>query len=482
MIDFSRLIRQCLPSMALGCFLFMSNVEGGAQAVRKLTLQEAQTLALQQAFSMQYAALDRTQAEREVKQVLASGLPQINLVADYSQYIDIPTQVVPADAFGFPDYLMNFLGGVAQETGVELNAPNADPNSLTELQFGQSHTANVGIQASQLVFSGSYFVGLRASQLFVEARDRAIERTADEVMRQVAEAYYLAVGAEESLAMMQEALKLVSESMEEVNQLNKAGFVDALAVNRLELNLTEIETQVLQSERQVLLTKALLAFQIGLPMTDKLELENDLSDLMSDLKTGLEQVSQSFDPTTMPGIQEQQMYLDLAGLDIVNEQAKGWPQIGAFYTNQGNAQRDAFNFFQTDQRWYPIQLWGLNVSMPLWTSFGGRQLVEKKRIQEERARIGLEQMTQAAWMEFENAKANLSHATAVYNNAERGESIARKIYDQSQIGFSEGLVSSFEWTEARNGLLKAQGNRLAASIDWLNAKVALQAAQSDFEL
>lgn len=481
MIDFPSLIRQGIQPIALGCFIFISHFEGGAQVVHKLTLQDAQELALQQAFSMQYAALDRSQAERDVKQVLASGLPQINLVADYSQYIDIPTQVVPADAFGFPDYLMNFLGGVAQETGVELNAPNTDPNSLTELQFGQSHTANVGIQASQLVFSGSYFVGLRASQLFVEARDRAVDRTADEVMRQVAEAYYLAVGAEASLAMTQEALKLIAESMEQVNQLNEAGFVDALAVNRLELNLTELETQVLQSERQVLLTKALLAFQIGLPVTDRVELRDDLEALLGDLKTGLEQVSQPFDPSVLPAIQEQQMYLELAGLDIVNEQAKGWPQIGAFYTNQGNAQRDAFNFFQSDQRWYPIQLWGLNVSMPLWTSFGGKQQVEKKRIQEERARIGLDQMTQAAWMEFENAKANLSHATAVLNNAKRGETIAQKIYDQSQIRFSEGVVSSFEWTDARNGLLKAQGNRLAASIDWLNAQVALQAAQSDFE-
>ena len=57
-----------------------------------------------------------------------------------------------------------------------LNQPPADPDALSEFQFGQAHTANVGIQASQLVFSGSYFVGLRAAQLYVDVQDRAAER------------------------------------------------------------------------------------------------------------------------------------------------------------------------------------------------------------------------------------------------------------------------------------------------------------------
>ena len=86
-----------------------------------VTLAEAQAVALEKAFAMQYAALDRSKAERDVKGVLASGLPQVNLIADYSQYIDIPTQVAAGDVFGFPEYLTSFLGGVSQATGVSLN-------------------------------------------------------------------------------------------------------------------------------------------------------------------------------------------------------------------------------------------------------------------------------------------------------------------------------------------------------------------------
>jgi outer membrane protein len=445
----------------------------------QLSLKEAQSLALQNAFALQYAQLDKEKSERDVKEVLASGLPQVNLIADYSQYIDIPTQVAAGDVFGFPDYLISFFGGVSQATGVTLDAPSTDPDALSEFQFGQAHTANVGVQASQLVFSGSYFVGLKASQLFLEAQDRAIDRTAEEVLRQVAEAYYLVLGAEEASKMAKEAKELLESNREEIAQLNAAGFVDALAVDRLDLALSEIETQIVNSGRQVKLAKGLLAYQIGIGLHDEIVLTQSMDALLS---TGeeLDWLSRAFDPSAIPGIQEQQIYFELAGLDVLNQQAKGWPQIAAFYTNQANAQRDAFNFFDGDLKWYPIQLWGLNMSMPLWTSFGGKQQVEKKKIEQERARIGLEQMTYAAEMQLVNAQANFANATEVLNNARRSEELANRIFDQTQVGFDAGVITSFEWNESRNALMESKGKTLSASLEWLNARLALQVALSAF--
>ena len=106
------------PGWAMVILAVLSLPQAMAQTTYAVSLEEAQAIALENAFAMQYAALDRSKAERDVKEILATGLPQINLVADYSQYIDIPTQVAGGDVFGFPDYLTSFLGGVAQETGV----------------------------------------------------------------------------------------------------------------------------------------------------------------------------------------------------------------------------------------------------------------------------------------------------------------------------------------------------------------------------
>ena len=452
----------------------------GSGASLSLSLAEAQTLALENAYAMQYARLDQQKAERDVKELTATGLPQLNLIADYSQYIDIPTQVVPADAFGFPDYLTEFLGGVAEQTGVPLNAPAPDPDGLSELQFGNEHTANVGLQASQLVFSGSYFVGLQASKLYAESRVQAIERTADEVRASVAEAYHGVCAAEANASMLAEMKLAIAAQLDEVRAMQGAGFLDATAVDQLALALMDLEQQADYAETQVGLLKAVLAFQIGLPPAQSIRLTENLEALAAQ-SSGAELLSRSFNPMTLPGLREQQACVELAGLDVKNRRAEGLPQIAAFYNFQQNAQRSAWDFFDPDGAWYDVQLWGVNFSMPLWTSFGGKQRVEKAQIEHDRARLGYEQMERAADLEFRSAKA--AYENAVRQEQNRGEALglAQKIYNRVQTGHQEGVNTSFELADARNRLIEAQGGLIGAQMSTLNARVRLQAALSDFE-
>lgn len=452
----------------------------GSGASLSLSLAEAQTLALENAYAMQYARLDQQKAERDVKELTATGLPQLNLIADYSQYIDIPTQVVPADAFGFPDYLTEFLGGVAEQTGVPLNAPAPDPDGLSELQFGNEHTANVGLQASQLVFSGSYFVGLQASKLYAESRVQAIERTADEVRASVAEAYHGVCAAEANASMLAEMKLAIAAQLDEVRAMQGAGFLDATAVDQLALALMDLEQQADYAETQVGLLKAVLAFQIGLPPAQSIRLTENLEALAAQ-SSGADLLSRSFNPMTLPGLREQQAFVELAGLDVKNRRAEGLPQIAAFYNFQQNAQRSAWDFFDPDGAWYDVQLWGVNFSMPLWTSFGGKQRVEKAQIEHDRARLGYEQMERAADLEFRSAKA--AYENAVRQEQNRGEALglAQKIYNRVQTGHQEGVNTSFELADARNRLIEAQGGLIGAQMSTLNARVRLQAALSDFE-
>ena len=458
----------------------LTNPHALGQESYSISLEQAQKIGLEKAFAVQYADLDKQKSERDVKELLATGLPQVSIVADYSQYIDIPVQVAAGDVFGFPEYLTDFFGGVAEATGVGIAAPPVDPDALSEFQFGQSHTANYGVQASQLIFSGSYLFGLKASQLLVESRERGQQRTADEVMQQVAEAYHFLLAAQDGLGLANEALALLGASRNEVVALNEAGFADELAVNQMDLAINALEAQVLQSKGQITMAEGLLRFQMGISPQSKLELTDSIDELMA-VGNELEWMSRDFDPSELPGVKEQELFLGLAGLDVKSQIASGWPQVSAFYTNQNNAQRDAFDFFQKDKEWYPVQLWGVNFSMPVWTSFGGRQAVEKKKISEERARIALTQVTQAAIMEFENAQVNFSNAMMLYNNAAKGAALAEKIYAQSEARYSAGMMSSFDRDDVRNQLLDSKVQELTTSLEWLNARVALQKALSAFE-
>ena len=460
--------------------LLATGLAGTAQEAVNLSLKEAQELALKNAYAMQYARLDQQVAERDVKELTATGLPQLSLEADYSNYIDLPTQVVPADAFGFPDYLTEFLGGVAVATGVPLNAPAPDPDGLSELQFGNQHTANVGVQASQLVFSGSYFVGLQAARLYADSRSQAIERTADEVRKAVAEAYVTVLGAEANVAVLEEALDVVRASRTETEALLEAGFVDAMVVDQIALAVMDLEQDLAYATTQAQLTRALLRFQIGLNPATPITLKDDLGDLLA-AESGTDLLSRSFQPEALPGLQEQQAYVGLAELDVKNKRAEGLPTIAAFYTFQKNAQRPEFNLFQGDQSWYDVQLAGVNFSMPLWTSLGGQQRIEKARLELVRAETGYRQMEAAAQLEFETARAEFADAKSRVNNRTRAVELAQSIYDRTERGVNEGVNSSFELNDARSSLLEAQGGLIGAQMALLNAQVRLQSALSEFE-
>ena len=69
----------------------------GAQAQLTLSLKQAQDLGADRAYAMQRTHEDV--AKRDVKELLATGLPQVRASFDFNHFLDIPTQVVPARSF-----------------------------------------------------------------------------------------------------------------------------------------------------------------------------------------------------------------------------------------------------------------------------------------------------------------------------------------------------------------------------------------------
>jgi outer membrane protein TolC len=470
----NRLFASCLALLAVSSAAW-------AQGPAKVTLEQAQTWALQNAYAMKYAALDQQMAQRDIKELRAQGLPQLGLTADYNQFIEIPTQVVPGDAFGFPPYLIDFFGGVSDATGVVLNAPAPDPDGLSELQFGNKHTANVGIQASQLLFSGSYLVGLQAARRYAASREEALARTADEVMKQVAEAYFLVAAAEANLAILTESRDAAQQQVLEMGAMHAAGFADITAVEQLELAVSELEAGISNARAQRELSLGLLRFQMGLKFTDPLEISEKLPDLTERLQAQGEWMV-TLNYGDLPALREMEAQVELARLDVKNKQAAALPVVSAFYSNARNAQRTEFDLFQSGGRWYPAVIWGVQLSVPLWTSGGGVQRVEKAKLQVARAEAGLQQMQEAADLEQRAAVQALEQAAVALRQRERAADLAQRIHQRTEAAFREGVASSFELAQARNQSIQARGQATGAQLEWLNARVRLQAALSAFPM
>ena len=438
----------------------------------RITLEEAQSIAAERAYAVRYATMDKEEAASTTRETIASGFPQVSGAIDYNRYIDIPTQVAPADAFGFPDYLTTFLGGVAQATGVPLDAPPTDPNAISEFQFGATQTMTAGITASQLIFSPSYFVGIQAAKAYASAMEAAESKSVADARRAAGEAYAAALAATENVAILREAEALAQAAFEQTRSLVEEGLAEATDADQLELSVSDIAQQRSTAESMAEVALDALKFTIGMPVETTVILA-DSFETLSGTFDGASVLGTPFDAVRLPEIRTQARNLELSELGIRNEKAAGLPNIGAFYTNQRNAQRDAFDFFG-DGSWYPIQLVGVQMSIPIWSSFAGKERVLQAELTRDRAATALEQLTEAATLEYRAARSEYTSALEQREQAERSLALSDRILERTRVRFSEGLASSFDLTQAQNQRLNAQANLAQATLRWLNAHLRLQ--------
>ena len=115
--------------------------------------------------------------KKQVLETTAIGLPHVSAEAQWQQFLEIPTTLVPAQMFD----------------------PNADPNDFSELQFGTEHNASATLNASQLLFDGSYIVGLKAASTFKKMAQHSLQLTEQQVKDNIALAYWGVLLAEEKV-------------------------------------------------------------------------------------------------------------------------------------------------------------------------------------------------------------------------------------------------------------------------------------------
>ena len=436
--------------MAVACILGTSLA---AQAQLTLSLKQAQDLGADRAYAMQRARIDVDVAKRDVKELLATGLPQVRASFDFNHFLDIPTQVVPARSFD----------------------PGAPEDVVLELAFGTTQSATAGLNATQLVFSGSYLVGMKAAQVFADAKALAVDATEVETRRLVSEAYATALAAAANVKTLDRALALVKRSESEVKELVMEGLVESVDADQLQLTRQSLEQQLSTAKLQADLTQKLLLFQCGLEVDVEVTLTDDLATLTS--QEVPEALSASLNVEAVPSLEEQRRYVALAELDVMNRRAEGLPQIAAFYSNSAQTFRDPdYPVLEDQSTWYPSQIVGLSVNMPIWTSFGGRQRVEKAKLAVLTAESGLAQMEAAARLEFDNARATFLDAEAAMANAAEQRDLANRILTRIELGHQEGVRSSFELNTAQNQLLEAEGNLIGAQLAWLTAQQRLIAS------
>lgn len=454
--------------------LFISGSISAQQAKpMQLSVHDAVGYALENSLKAKAAEIDIIQAKKDVWIQASRGLPIVNGSVNYSNFIDIPTTVAPADAFGFPDYLTQFLGEVSAETGVAINAPPPSENGVSELQFGQPHNMDAGVSVGLQLFDGSYIIGVKGARGFEKLRKDQAKMTDNEIETIVAEAYYTSQIAKENVMLLNQNIENVERTLNETTKLYEAGFAEEMDVEQLDLLINSLRNRSKMATRQHAATLKLLKYQIGMDINTPIELTDDLETIWAlESDSALLAREFSLDDNLAYDLVKQDVVLH--GYLVKLQEANYYPQLHAFFDHKQQAFRQDFDFFDFSNSWYPQTLWGIQLKVPIWDNLGGAAAIKKAKLEQEKVRNRLYDLEQALTMQYLTAVDDFNSALEQLDNSTKNIDLAQRIQKKTLIRYNEGLASSMELTTAENQLISAQTEYINTLFNAMDAKLGLK--------
>jgi outer membrane protein len=425
------------------------------ETVREFSLEEVQAFAVANSFETKKTQLDILAARKKLQETVASGLPQASSTMSYMNNLELTTMLIP-----------NFFEGKFDEK--------------IPVQFGTQHNASLNLTVNQLIFNGSYFVGLQTSSIYRGLADQNHERTKMEVLKTVTDTYYLILVTEESEKILQASLTNLEKTHNEISELYKEGFVSETDVDLLQIAITKLKNGLQALQRQIGIAYSMLKFQMGLNLEEQIQLTEKLSDVLERVVAPYSR-RPDFNLEDSVDYQLLKSQEQMSKMALKNEQMQLLPTVVAFYTFQLSAMRSAFNFFSADDDWYRSQIVGLNVSIPIFKSGAQKARISQARLTLEQARNTREQVARGLLLQIESTRAALDTAHNSYANTKDNLNLSSKVYDKTLIKYKEGVASSMDLTQAHNGFLAAQNEYIQSISQLLQAQNSLDRLLNDYD-
>ena len=494
-----------------------------------LTLQQAVSYAVQNKPALLATRLGEAAARAKVGEIKSAGLPQVNVGATLS------------DNFKLQKSLVSFPATQTLLTQTDLNTATTGQQAVLGTQqlalppqafaFGLQYAGNTSASVSQLLFDGSYLIGLKAAKVYEQLAQKQTQQAEIDVVEQVSKAYYSTLVACSRLALLARNVQRLDTVLYQTNQTFKAGFAEKLDVDRLRVQRNNLVVEQQKAQRLTELSVALLKFQMGLPQQQGIRLTDSLGAAVvdagalrqrlgaPDFVNGGAGVGAVPTAPTPPGPDntaaqsrlDQQAALSggqptaargalnynnriefstletqqaLAGLDLRNRQAGAYPRLlltGAYgFTGSAQSPGDLFAFRGptsrsvngfSNQNWFGFGNVGLTLQVPVFDGFRRKFLVQQSRLQQQGIERGFETLKQSIDLQDAQSRTALTNALDVLDNQQANLTLATDVARVTRIKFNAGVGSNLEVISAETDLRSAQTNYYGAIYDVLVAKV-----------
>jgi len=378
----------------------------------------------------------------EVRNASAGLWPQLKAYGNYDNYLQLPVQLVPSEAFG------------------------GEPGTFTEIQFGTQYQLDVGLEASLPLVNTDAWNQVKSAKLEKQLSDFEIQSAHQNWKEELARTYYLTLLSQEAL-LLSEDNYIAADSIHQVAKRQfEQGVLEPLPYQRLKAAAFRAKSQYHQQISSTSSNRNKLKFLLGLDQPDSLHISETIA-----FESQAEEIP-NYLWEAQPVYQESTTALALAERNQKASRQRHLPSLTAIGRYSKQAWSDDMKM--SNYTWFNTALIGLRLE---WTIFGGnltRNQVNSTKLQQEIAELRLQQTEQQLLQEQQNLSTDLIQNLEILGNYRETYSVYEDNYRLAQIQLREGAISIDELLQVQQELWDNQRQYLTSLANYLIAKALVK--------
>lgn len=407
----------------------------------EFTIKQAVDYAAKNNVQVKNALLNVQIQEQTNRGIKAAAYPTLSFNGGLTDYIEVPTQVVPGDFFG-------------------------QPGTYQPVKFGVKYSSSNIIQLQQLLFDGQVFVGVQATKAAMAYARKNVDVTEEAIRVNIYKIYYQLVVSKTQIDLLDANIARIEKLRHDVNEIFINGFAEKLDVDKIDVTLVNLKTEKSKALNSIETGYLALKTLMGMPVKDTLILTDKITD--NDIKQGA--LIDSVRYTDRQDYQYLQIVKQLNGYNVKRYKLSYLPTVSASALYGKQAYRNRFTFFGKGD-WYDISSVGLNIAVPIFSGFAKDAKLKQAKIELKQVENTIENLKLTIDSDVEAARLKFSSAVQSMDYQKQNMELAEKVYTQTKKKFESGTGSNTEINTAQTDLKSAQTNYITAMYDAIIARV-----------
>lgn len=418
-------------------------------AQAEMTLKQCVEYGVANNMALKKVGLEVDKNKQKEKEVLSTGLPQINGNGTFSDNLNLPTQLLPGEILG-------------------------KPGTFIPVRFGTQYNFTAGFTASQMIYNQTLLIGVQAAKVSEDLATLSVEKAQQQLIYDISTAYYAVQVTTVQKGIIESNFKKVSKLMDVTKVQYENGLAKKTDYDRLQVSQTNLQTELDNIELTLQYQSSLLKFFMGM----KLDSNVSISKMIEPSSLQINNTGDVSNNIDMKIIDTQK---ELNELNIKQFYAGYFPSLNANasygWQNMGNE----VHLVGDKAKWYNNTMVGLTLTVPVFDGLNKHYKATQAKIQQDQLDLDALYLAESIRLQNLNAFNKLQSNQSSVKVQEKNMKLAEEIYVSTQEQYNGGIVSLSELMNAETALKEAQNNYLRALVQVKLAELELLKASGNIQ-